>query len=154
MKLTTKSLKAIKAVLDVAVLGAAKPVPLAEIAKRRSISSSYLESIFRQLREHGLVRSTRGRTGGYRLSRGASAISIADIVIAVDGDSCIRERLPEHSADVATRTQLLWRGLDDHLINYLHSITLATLIDAHSAMQGHKRPLSRDTHWQTSANAS
>jgi len=133
MKISTKSLKAIEAVLDVAMLGAYKPVPLAEVGRHRGISLSYLEQMFRKLREHGLVRSTRGPGGGYRLNRRLSAISIADIVSAVDEQTSGHDAAAGHGygkESGSSPTRSLWSGLNDHLQNYLRSVTLASLLDA------------------------
>jgi Rrf2 family iron-sulfur cluster assembly transcriptional regulator len=133
MKISTKSLKAIKAILDVAVLSTSRPVSLAEIGKRRGISISHLEVIFRQLRKNGLVRSTRGPGGGYRLNRHFSDISIADIVSAVDEKNHPANLSSESgfgAKDVSLMSHQLWRGLDDHLKDYLGTVTLATLIEA------------------------
>ncbi|HVZ08321.1 Rrf2 family transcriptional regulator [Rhodopila sp.] len=60
------------------------PVCLAEIAARQQLSLSYLEQLFSKLRRAGLVASARGPGGGYRLARPASAIAIAEVVLAVD----------------------------------------------------------------------
>src|SRR5512143_775376 len=87
MKLNTKSRMAIAAILDVAVHGTEKPVALAGVSERQDISLSYLEQLFRMLREQGFVMSSRGPGGGYRLNRRLAAISVADIVDAVDKKS-------------------------------------------------------------------
>lgn len=132
MKISTKSLKAIEAVLDVAMLGALKPITLAEIGRHRRISLSYLEQMFRKLREHGLVRSTRGPGGGYRLNRRLSAISIADIVSAVDGAAPGRDPEQKRGPGIeysSSPTRSLWSGLNDHLNDYLRSVTLESLLD-------------------------
>ena len=84
MKMNTKSRMAIAAILDVAVNGTYKPVALAGVAERQDISLSYLEQLFRKLREQGYVLSARGPGGGYRLNRRLADISVADIVAAVD----------------------------------------------------------------------
>lgn len=133
MKISTKSLKAIEAILDVAVLGALKPVPLATIGKRQGISLSYLEQMFRKLRERGLVRSTRGPGGGYRLNQRLSAISIADVVAAVDTDVSGFASPAQNDylgAGGSSLTRGLWSGLNSHLHEYLRSVTLASLLDA------------------------
>lgn len=133
MKISTKSFKAIEAVLDVAVLGATKPVTLAAVGRHRGISLSYLEQMFRKLREHGLVRSTRGPGGGYRLNRVLADISIADIVVAVDEDTTAKAVPAWGSRGTAFRgssAHSLWAGLNEHLQGYLRSVTLASLVDA------------------------
>lgn len=85
MKLTTRGRYAVTAMLDLALRsGTTKVVALAEIAGRQGISLAYLEQLFSKLRRAGLVASVRGPGGGYRLARGAGAISVADIISAID----------------------------------------------------------------------
>ncbi|HHQ69069.1 MAG TPA: Rrf2 family transcriptional regulator, partial [Halothiobacillaceae bacterium] len=69
MRLTTKGRYAVTAMLDLALHDDGKPIALADIAERQSLSLSYLEQLFAQLRRGGLVASVRGPGGGYRLSR-------------------------------------------------------------------------------------
>ena len=71
MRLTTKGRYAVTAMLDLAIHHDQGPVALADIARRQGISLSYLEQLFAHLRKRGLVRSSRGPGGGYRLGRGA-----------------------------------------------------------------------------------
>ncbi len=85
MRLSTKGRYAVMAMADLAQHEAAnKPVSLADIAQRQEISLSYLEQLFAKLRRGGLVKSVRGPGGGYRLSRPASELRIADVIVAVD----------------------------------------------------------------------
>ena len=60
-------------------------VQVSEIARSQNISKKFLDLIFFELRHHGLIQSTRGREGGYALSKPAAEISVASIVRAVDG---------------------------------------------------------------------
>ena len=69
MKLTTRGRYAVTAMLDLALHASEGPVALAEISERQQISLSYLEQLFAHLRKSGLVVSTRGPGGGYRLAR-------------------------------------------------------------------------------------
>jgi Rrf2 family iron-sulfur cluster assembly transcriptional regulator len=84
MKLTTKGRYAVTAMLDLAINHNQGPITLADISQRQGISLSYLEQLFSRLRRQGLVDSTRGPGGGYRLSRNADEIAIADVISAVD----------------------------------------------------------------------
>src|SRR4249919_3841798 len=85
MRLSTKGRYAVMAMADLAGHEAeARPVSLADIAARQEISLSYLEQLFAKLRRGGLVTSVRGPGGGYRLSRPAREVRIADIIVAVD----------------------------------------------------------------------
>ena len=86
MRLSTKGRYAVMAMADLArrQSDAVRAVALADIATRQEISLSYLEQLFARLRRKGLVQSSRGPGGGYRLAREATQTSIADIVHAVD----------------------------------------------------------------------
>ena len=66
MNFTTKSRYAVNALADLEFLSADNtPVALAEIAVRQGIDLTYLEQLFRKLRIAGIVKSVRGRNGGY-----------------------------------------------------------------------------------------
>lgn len=129
VRLTTKGRFAVTAMLDVALHGAAGPVTLATISERQKISLSYLEQLFGKLRRHGLVDSVRGPGGGYRLARDREAITVADVIVAVDepidATQCGGD---EHCHDErCSMTHELWTGLNAHIFSYLRSVTLADL---------------------------
>ncbi|MCG8313896.1 MAG: Rrf2 family transcriptional regulator, partial [Pseudomonadales bacterium] len=84
MRLTTKGRYAVTALLDLALHARTGPVSLADISERQEISISYLEQLFAKLRKNGLVKSVRGPGGGYRLSREAGDIFVAQVIDAVD----------------------------------------------------------------------
>ena len=84
MRLTTKGRYAVTAMLDVALHAQEKPVSLAEISDRQSISLSYLEQLFSRLRQAGLVSSVRGPGGGYKLVDSRAMIYVAEIIDAVN----------------------------------------------------------------------
>jgi Rrf2 family iron-sulfur cluster assembly transcriptional regulator len=88
MQLSTKGRYAVMAMVDLASQEAAECARgltcLADIAGRQQISQSYLEQLFGKLGRAGLVLSSRGPGGGYRLARPPPEIAIADIVAAVD----------------------------------------------------------------------
>jgi Rrf2 family protein len=59
---------------------------IAEMAEAQKVSESYLAKIFQRLARKGLVRSTRGKRGGFTLAREPDEISLADIVRAVEAE--------------------------------------------------------------------
>jgi Rrf2 family protein len=61
------------------------PVQLARIAETQRVPPKYLELIMLDLKKAGLVRSTRGPRGGYRLARGPGEISFGQIVRVMEG---------------------------------------------------------------------
>jgi Rrf2 family protein len=76
---------AVRAMCELAAHEADRPLKAEQLATAQEIPLSYLENILVDLRRGGLVRSLRGQDGGYRLARDASAITIADIIRAVEG---------------------------------------------------------------------
>lgn len=130
MRLTTKGRYAVTAMLDLAFHSQKKPVTLTDIATRQTISLSYLEQLFSRLRKAGMVIGVRGPGGGYRLSRAAGEINVAEIISAVDepldstkcgGEGNCQEGLP-------CLTHNLWMGLSAQIRNYLEGITLGELL--------------------------
>ena len=129
MRLSTRGRFAITALIDLASRQNSTPVPLVDLALRHHISLSYLEQMFARLRQQGLVDSTRGPGGGYALARKASAITVADIVSAIEDGS--DERTPaaqrETSQSAQEMTQDLWDALHSTVLNYMKTITLQSL---------------------------
>ena len=152
MRLTTKGRFAVTAMIDIAMHATEAPVTLAGVSERQKISLSYLEQLFGKLRRHGLVVSVRGPGGGYRLARPAGAVSVADVILAVDEpidatkcggkENCLDDR--------RCMTHELWAGLNAHIFAYLRSVTLEELVrqqdrpevnvlHAHPSLPGKKR---------------
>ena len=133
MRITTKSRTAITALIDLALHSAqGRTVSLAEIAERRQISLSYLEQLFARLRKNGLVTSVRGPGGGYLLGRETNAISVGDVINAVD-ESIDATRC--HGATGGCQsgmrclTHTLWSDLSTRIEDFLNGITLAELVE-------------------------
>ena len=131
MRLTTKGRYAVTAMLDLALHYDRGPITLADISQRQEISLSYLEQLFSKLRKNGLVNSARGPGGGYRLSRDANEIAVAEVISAVDetvdATRCKRKGNCQHSERCLTHD--LWCDLSDQIFNFLASITLGNLVE-------------------------
>jgi Rrf2 family iron-sulfur cluster assembly transcriptional regulator len=152
MRLTTKGRFAVTAMIDLALRQHTGPVTLAGISERQKISLSYLEQLFGKLRRRQLVSSVRGPGGGYCLAKPLEAISVADIIHAVDesldathcggkGD-CVDEMRP-------CMTHELWTSLNEKMLDYLNSVSLAELVAQQQEKSGvaavlhDERPLRR-----------
>ncbi|MDX8413720.1 MAG: Rrf2 family transcriptional regulator [Mariprofundales bacterium] len=132
MRLNNRGRYAVSAILELGTDKNAKPISLKTIAEQQSISNSYLEQIFRQLREAGLVISVLGAHGGYKLSRNASTITISEVLIAVDeqlttkgckgGDSTCRLEVP-------CNCHKLWTQVDQLFEQALAHISLQDVLD-------------------------
>jgi len=85
MRVSSRCRYGLRAMIYLAGHEGADPVPLSEIAASEGISPAFLERIAAQLKGAGLVGATRGAAGGYRLARRAAEISVADVVVALEG---------------------------------------------------------------------
>ena len=130
MRLTTKGRYAVTAMLDLALHEDQGPITLADISLRQGVSISYLEQLFAKLRRSKLVESVRGPGGGYRLSGGPAAISVVQIVEAVnysmDATRCLGKGDFQHLE--VCLTHHLWSDLSARLRQFLNGITLADLV--------------------------
>lgn len=84
MNLTSKSRYALKIMMDLAHFSHQPLVRRNDIATRQGIPTDYLDQIMIRLRAGNLVQSTRGRSGGYRLARPATDITMWDLFSSVE----------------------------------------------------------------------
>jgi len=91
MRLTTKSRYGTRLVLDIAVYGKEKPVPLSEVSNRQNISLKYLEQLALKLKKAGLLKSHRGPFGGHMLAKSQDEISIGNIVRVLEESTVITD---------------------------------------------------------------
>jgi Rrf2 family transcriptional regulator, cysteine metabolism repressor len=85
LSITTKSPYAVRALAELARSGAAGPVPIAELARRRDIPVQFLEQLFASLRRAGILKSQRGVKGGYSFAREPADVTVLEIVELLDG---------------------------------------------------------------------
>lgn len=130
MRLTTKGRYAVTAMLDLALHSDQGSITLADISKRQDISLSYLEQLFARLRKGGLVVSSRGPGGGYRLSRPGEGISVADVIEAVDEsvDATRCGGKGNCQGEARCLTHDLWSDLSGQIREFLDNVTLAQLV--------------------------
>lgn len=101
-----------------------------EIAGAQDIPHKFLEGILGDLRRAGIVASRRGGGGGYRLARDASAITVADLIRAVDGPIVsVRGERPTGLAYTGTAQPLLplWIALRANVRRILEGVTVADI---------------------------
>jgi Rrf2 family iron-sulfur cluster assembly transcriptional regulator len=133
VELNTRGRYAVMAMADLAKYSAEFSVPLSAIAERQRISFAYLEQLFLKLRRAGLVESERGRSGGYRLTRPASGITVAEILAAVEEGTrmtrCLGEEGPPCVPGHRCLTHGLWDALGGHIRGFLSSVNLQEVLD-------------------------
>jgi Rrf2 family protein len=102
------------------------------LAAAQSLPRKFLEQILIELRRGGIVESHRGAVGGYRLARPADAITLADVMRAVDGPLAeVRGLRPEDTGYVgaAEHLQDVWVAVRASLRAVLESVTLADVVN-------------------------
>jgi Rrf2 family iron-sulfur cluster assembly transcriptional regulator len=97
MQLSTKGRYAVRAMFDLSFYSKGEPVPLSRISEREEISLHYLEQLFNKLRKGGVVMSVRGPSGGFKLARKPSEITVEEIIRIVEG-SIVPVNCVEHGA--------------------------------------------------------
>jgi len=130
MMISTKGRYALRVMLDLAA--GEGFVSLKDIADEQEISMKYLEAIVSKLHKSGLVRSHRGKDGGYQLMRPAGEISVAEILCSAEGTlspvACPSlDGAPCSRADQCL-TLPLWQALDQRIDGYLSTVTLEDLL--------------------------
>jgi len=133
MKLSTKGRYGTRAMLDIAQHNSKGPALMKDIAKRQDIAPKYLDHILSALRKAKLLKNTRGKGGGYTLSRPASMITLKDIVEAVEGPlspvECVDN--PSFCDRIYTcPTREVWGRLKQAIGDVLGSTTLESLIES------------------------
>ncbi len=140
MLFSTKSEYGVRLMVELGRRAEDGPVALGAIAEAETLPLSYLEHLVAKLREAGLVSSTRGAHGGYRLARPAEEITMLEVVEALEGpiapmecfhDGQLREGRVlcshETDGDRACATKLLWTRVHGGITKALAGSTLAEL---------------------------
>ena len=132
MRVSAKADYALRAAIELAAAGDG-PVKGERIAQAQEIPLKFLENILLELRHAGIVRSQRGPDGGYWLAKPASAISVADVIRAVEGPlASVRGESPEDLEYIGAAEQLqnVWVALRANLRGVLETVTLEDIVQA------------------------
>jgi Rrf2 family protein len=140
MIFTTKAEYGVRLLVELGRHGNGEPVSLKAIAEGEGLPLAYLERIVAMLKKAGLVESTRGAHGGYRLARPAAEITMDEAVLALEGavapmacfvdDRHGKGVLCSHEADHGhgCATKLLWTRVQGGVLKALQQTTLADLV--------------------------
>lgn len=113
------------------------PLSLHAVAKQQKIvSEGYLEEIITSLRNAKLVKSVRGRHGGYRLAKAPTEITIYAVIEIIEGTiapvPCLEKNLKNHTQPCIVQStclsQRVWKDVQNAVVKALSDITLADLI--------------------------
>ncbi len=133
MKLTTKGRYAVMALADLASFSDQYPVPLRDISLRQGISLDYLEQIFSKLKKNDIVKSIRGKNGGYILTKEPVQIKLSNIFSAVDEKVktlLCKKDSKKGCNGKATKciTHNLWDELENHINSFFEKKSLEDLL--------------------------
>ena len=149
--MSAKAEYAVRAMVQLATSAIGTVVKTDDLAHAQGIPPPFLVDILTNLRTDRLVRSHRGREGGYELARPANEISIADVLRCIDGPlASVRDiglgDLP-YSGPTAALTDV-WRALRASMRSVLEETTLADV--ATGALPTHVAQMANDYRGQES----
>lgn len=130
MIISTKGRYGVRAVFVLAQKYAEGPQSIKSIAQDQSISETYLEQLFATLRKAGIIRSTRGASGGYILANDPSEITVGSVLEALEGPltpaDCVTGGC-KSSADCTAHA--IWKRIYNGINDVIYSITLQDMLD-------------------------
>ena len=144
---------AIRAFVNLAQVPEGKYAMVKQIAEQEGIPAHFLAKILQQLARKGLLRSSKGPTGGFSLRTSPKEISLIQLVEALDGLSdyqkCV-SGLSECTDDAPCGMHDSWKALRSRIMEYLETTTIADLA---SALEQKRRALEKPRRGKKTAAA-
>ena len=134
MKVSTRGEYGVRAMVALAKNHGQGPMSISAMSKASSVPMPYLEQLIGPLRRAGLVESTRGARGGYRLTRSPEAVKVGEVYRVMEGPvapmECVSEDVTEQTCPLidGCETRPVWLRMRDAIAETLDSTTLADLI--------------------------
>jgi len=132
MKISARERVGLRAMVEFARRYGAGPVPLSEVARTQEMSHPYLEQVATSLRRSGLLSSVRGAHGGYMLSRAPSAITVGNVLRALEGSlialECMRTDGSSCDREPICATRSLWQTVVERVSETLDNTSLADIL--------------------------
>ncbi|RYP85358.1 Rrf2 family transcriptional regulator [Nocardioides guangzhouensis] len=130
MRVSAKSDYALRALIEMAGRADSSPVSAEELGRLQDIPHGFLQAILADLRRAGVVVSQRGQSGGWRLAGKPEAISVADVIRAVDGPLVSVYGLRPEAVTYNERADVLqhvWIAARRSLRDVFEQVTIADL---------------------------
>ena len=140
MRISTKGHYGLRAMTALARAYGQGPVALAEVAGTEGLPMGYLEQLIAPLRRAGLVVSTRGTRGGYRLAMEPSAVTVSDVLRVLEGPVALAECASEEVSPGCCERELgcpsreIWQRTRESILQVWDSTTLADLCREQSSV--------------------
>lgn len=133
MMISTRGRYALRMMIDLATHGKDGFVALKDIAERQNISKKYLEQIIPVLNRSGLLQTSRGFGGGYKLMKAPKDYTVGEILRATEGNmapvTCLEGAVNTCPRCSECETLPIWEGLQKVVDDYLDGITLQDFIE-------------------------
>ena len=129
MRLSSKSQYGLKACFILAQNYPSRCVSASALEREIAVSGKYIEKIMRMLSGAGIVTAERGVSGGYKLTRMPSEITIGDVARALEDNMEIADCITSTCKKCATG--VVWRKLYAGINGVLDSMTLQSVLDDH-----------------------
>jgi len=133
LKVSTKGRYALRMLLDLAEHRGGGFISLKEIAERQNISKQYLEQIVSLLNTAKMLRTNRGKQGGYMLAKQPSEYTVREILRITEGSlspvACLEEKVNRCDKATYCKTLSMWTGLQKVINEYLDSVTLQDMVE-------------------------
>lgn len=130
--ISTRGRYAIRILLDLAEHADGALIPMKEVAARQGISLKYIERIMPALRNSGLIESTHGIGGGYRLAKPPETLTLWEILSLAEGDlapvACLETGAEPCGRAPICKTLPVWQGYYALTKDYFSNLTLADLL--------------------------
>jgi Rrf2 family transcriptional regulator, cysteine metabolism repressor len=127
MRVSSRADYGVRALFELAMHYGEGPVQSREIAARQNVPEAYLHQVLSALNRGGLVRSTRGPSGGHELARSPEDITLLTAMDVLDGLD--PKSHPHRSSDPNDPVHQTWHELQQRSIDFLRSISLQDLVD-------------------------
>lgn len=130
MIISTKGRYGVRAVFVLAQKYSEGPQSIKSIAQEQSISETYLEQLFATLRKNGIVKSTRGASGGYILADEPSRITVGAVLSALEGPLAPADCVTGNCASSSEcATHAIWMRIYEGINQVVNSITFQNMLD-------------------------
>ncbi len=126
MRVSSRTDYGVRALYELALHFGEGPIQSREIAARQEVPEAYLHQVLSALSRGGLVRSTRGPSGGHELARPPSDLTLFDALDVLDGID--RRSHPHRSDDDTHPVHGVWHEVMQQTVLYLKSITFEDLV--------------------------
>lgn len=133
MEISARTMYGLRALVTMAGMRSDQPTSIQTIADAESLPSKFLEGIMADLKRGGFVRSRRGASGGYLLSRPASEITLLDVIRHLDGPVAPLPYEDRSGGEDPTERQLafqpVWQEIREAQLRILERYTIQSIAD-------------------------